>query len=353
MKKISIITVTYNAEKHLQQTIDSVISQDYPDIEYIIVDGMSNDGTWDIIWKNKHFFSHIIHEKDDGLYEAMNKGIAVSTGDIIGIINSDDWYNHDMFIKVVNVFNRNKDVDVVYGKMAIVNADGTYHIGKKVTPDELWYKMIPHPTVFVKKDMYLKFGIFDTRYRIVADYDLVMRLYLNRIRFYFLDEVISFFRLGGISTTNILQAAREVKEISEKNLTYAENQDYVIRRIKECYYQKVMQAFLNIDKDSFFYIVNKHCDMNNIYLWGYGDYGIKFLKKFNNTGIKIKAIIDNNLDKQGVTENGIPIIGSDMCKAFVGDLFISTIYVERIIQQLKNSEYNLNIIDIEKLVDSQ
>lgn len=148
--KVSVITVTYNTTETIEQTITSVLEQSYKNIEYIIVDGMSTDGTWEKICKYKDQIHKIIHEKDKGLYDAMNKGISLATGDIIGIINGDDWYETDSVENVVNAFHKN--IDVIYGNMRMIGCEGiAEQICDYVDIRDIWYSMIPHPTVFVRK----------------------------------------------------------------------------------------------------------------------------------------------------------------------------------------------------------
>jgi glycosyltransferase involved in cell wall biosynthesis len=205
---ISIITVCFNSDRTIQNTIDSVLYQTYSNIEYIIIDGDSSDNTVDIIKKYQHQISIFLSEPDNGIYDAMNKGINIATGDIIGILNSDDFYSDDRVIEqIVNKFN-DKNVDSVFANLLYVNSKNLnkavrYFDSSQFKPDLFSYGLMPaHPTFFVKKSIYKKYGNFRTDLKIAADFDLMARfLYLNRITYCYFDKVIIVMRMGGISTS--------------------------------------------------------------------------------------------------------------------------------------------------------
>ena len=181
--KISIVTVSYNSEKTIEQTIQSVIGQTYKNIEYIIIDGGSNDSTINIIEKYRNKVECFVSEPDEGIYNAMNKGIRMASGDIIGIINSDDWYDRNTVEKAVEYFNKN-EIDVLYGDCVYLYEDGKRVRNMKFPLEAMWYLMAtPHPTVFVKKKVYQKYGIFNESYQMAADYELLLRFYSAGLRF--------------------------------------------------------------------------------------------------------------------------------------------------------------------------
>lgn len=202
---VSIITVVYNGEKTLLDTINSVANQTYKNIEYIIIDGLSTDNTLEIIRSNIKIISTLISEEDDGLYDAMNKGIGIARGDIVGIINSDDWYEPEAVEIAVNAFIKNPEVEIVHGNM---NYFYNNQVSKKITPlgGMLRMKLLGmsyfHPTFFVKKSVYngLKFNI---NYRILADYDFVMRCILSNKKFYYINRILANMRSGGVSASFI------------------------------------------------------------------------------------------------------------------------------------------------------
>jgi glycosyltransferase involved in cell wall biosynthesis len=208
--KVSIITVTYNSAATLQDTIDSVASQDYPNIEYIIIDGNSNDGTQEIIRSYLGTVSIYLSESDTGLYDAMNKGIRLSTGDVVGIINSDDFYHRpDAISKVVKAFQE-FGCQCVYGDVHFVRPDDLnktvrYYSSRKFNLGAFsWGFMPAHPTFFTYRTNFEKFGYYKLDYKIAADFELLVRfLYKNRLSYHYLDLDLLKMRLGGVSTASL------------------------------------------------------------------------------------------------------------------------------------------------------
>jgi len=208
---ISIITVVYNGEKYLEQTILSVISQNYDNIEYIIIDGGSTDGTLDIIKKYDEQIDYWISETDNGIYDAMNKGIKLAQGEFIGLINADDYYEKDIFHKVVKEIKNNK-YDIIFGHCKMIDLNGNIKLSKSLSLCEkyklvpcsmslLWFGMIfNHPSSFISMKAYKTIGLYSLDYKIVSDYKLLLDMYRKNITFIQLDKTISSFREGGIST---------------------------------------------------------------------------------------------------------------------------------------------------------
>ncbi|MBA3663492.1 MAG: glycosyltransferase [Bacteroidetes bacterium] len=208
--KVSIITVTYNSAATLEQTILSVARQTYKDIEFIIIDGGSSDDTLKIIDQHKTSIAKIVSEKDNGLYDAINKGIDLATGDIIGILHSDDFYiNEDVIKKYVAVF-KEKQCDAVYSDLYYVDKNNTDKIVRKWKSGLLknnsflngW--MPPHPTFFVKRDLYQRLGKYSTAFRTAADYELMLRfIYRHKIHVAYLPEYTVKMRTGGKSNVTV------------------------------------------------------------------------------------------------------------------------------------------------------
>lgn len=209
-KKISIITVCFNSEKTIEDTIKSVLYQNYSNLEYIIIDGLSKDNTMKIVNSYINEFKHrgidfkIISEKDSGIYEAMNKGISIANGEIIGIINSDDWYENNIISEVENVFEE-FNVDIVYGDLSwVLEFDGCiYEKNRKSCSSFNEVKkgmVINHPTVFVKNEIYNKIGKFNEKYKIAADWDFMLRAMSYGVNTYYLKKKIANFRFNGVST---------------------------------------------------------------------------------------------------------------------------------------------------------
>lgn len=214
--KLSIITVVYNGVDTIEDCIKSIINQSYGDKEYIIIDGGSTDGTLDVIGKYNDGISKIISGSDDGMYDALNKGIGLATGDIIGFLHSDDLYaSNEILEKVVDVFENN-DIESCYGDLLYVNKfnynktirywksspykDGKFRSG--------W--MPPHPTFFVKKEIYNKYGCFNTDFRIAADYELMLRFFEKyKISSRYIPEVFIKMRVGGMSNRGLRNLLRK------------------------------------------------------------------------------------------------------------------------------------------------
>jgi len=226
--KVSIITVVYNSENFIvKDAINSVRSQDYQDIEYIVIDGASTNGTLEILKENQDSIDILVSEPDKGIYDAINKGINLATGDIIGILNSDDMYLNDKVIsRVVEEF-KTKNVDSTYADLVYVDPVNTDIIERHWISGE--YKenlfksgwMPPHPTFFVKKEIYKKYGVFNTELRSAADYELMLRfIHVNKISISYIPEIIVKMRSGGYSGQSLshrLFANREDRRAWEIN----------------------------------------------------------------------------------------------------------------------------------------
>lgn len=227
--KVSIITVSYNSAKTIIETIESVINQSYDNIEYIIIDGDSKDGTMDIIESYKHKIHTVVSEPDKGIYDAMNKGLALATGDVIGLLNSDDTFAHNDVIKNVVAKFSTKPIDAVYGDLKYINGANKSTVrhwksGRYKRNKFLFGWMPPHPTFFVKREVYEQFGSFDTSLKSAADYELMLRfLYKNKVAAAYNNEVMVFMRTGGQSNASIknhLLANLEDRKAWIKNQLY-------------------------------------------------------------------------------------------------------------------------------------
>ncbi|MFC1844179.1 glycosyltransferase family 2 protein [Thermodesulfobacteriota bacterium] len=203
--KLTIVTAVFNGANTIADCIKSVRSQTYQ-AEHIIIDGASFDNTLQVVERHSSDAT-IISEPDEGIYDAMNKGIRLASGDIIGILNSDDFY-YDEFVleKVLSVFI-NKKVDAVFADLVYVQPDNLgnvvrYYSAADFTPNKFAYGwMPPHPTFFVKRKIYEKYGLFKTDYKIAADFELLARLLVrHKVSYHYLPEVIVKMRTGGIST---------------------------------------------------------------------------------------------------------------------------------------------------------
>jgi glycosyltransferase involved in cell wall biosynthesis len=212
---ISIITIVFNGEKHLEQTIRSVLDQTYRHIQYIIIDGGSTDQSVNIIKKYEKDIYYWISEKDKGISDAFNKGIARATGDVIGIINADDWFEPDAFERVAAQI---ADADICYGdiqlwkneKRELIQKGNLQLLSREMT--------IHHATVFVKREIYESYGGFDLQYRCAMDYDLLLRFKVKNCRFAYIPHILSNMRWGGFSDKFWKLGCRETLEIKNKYL---------------------------------------------------------------------------------------------------------------------------------------
>ncbi len=199
---ISIVTVCYNSESTIEATFNSIAEQTYSNIEYIVVDGESTDKTikliekYEELFKKRNILFRWISEKDQGIYDAMNKGIKMANGELIGIINSDDYYEKRAVEDIVIEYNKDNSYDVYHGLLCYYNS-GKLSMIRGSHSDVLKKHMIEHPACFVTKHAYKRYGLFNLKYRYVADYELLYRIYKGGGQFKLLNTVIAHFFDGG------------------------------------------------------------------------------------------------------------------------------------------------------------
>lgn len=217
---ISIITIVYNGEKYLEDTIESVIKQTYDNIEYIIIDGHSTDRTLDIIKKYEDKIDYWVSEKDQGISDAFNKGIICCTGDFIGIINADDFYENKAIECVAKTILAHKGIDVIHGQMKYW-FDQNRSLTMVPDTSRLQTEMsLFHPSIFVSKKTYLKYGLFKLRYKYAMDYELMLRFFVNQRQFLFVDYIFSNMRAGGESNQFVIKS---IQEMRHAQLEYFDN----------------------------------------------------------------------------------------------------------------------------------
>ena len=232
MLKISIITVSYNSEKTISDTIKSVYNQDYDNIEYIIVDGNSSDNTTNIIKEFEPKFNgkiKWISESDKGIYDAMNKGLMMATGDIVGILNSDDFYtSNNVITTVANAFNNNK-IDAIYADVHFIKDNNPEKISRYYSSKifKRWLMrfgfMPAHPSFYIKRECLNKFGLYNTSYKIAADFEFLLRtIFIGKIKTQYIAKDFVTMRTGGASTSGInshKQIMREhIRAFKENNI---------------------------------------------------------------------------------------------------------------------------------------
>lgn len=343
--KVSIITVVYNGAKTIEKTIQSVLNQSYKNIEYIIVDGLSEDGTQEIIEKYRSRIAVFISEKDDGLYDAMNKGIRSATGDIVGIINSDDWYAENAVKKVVNYFEQSQQ-ELVYGRIVYVYPDGRKKLEVKKPLNQIWYSMAtPHPTIFIKRSIYEKLGYFDTEYKIAADYDYILKLYSKGVRFGYIDEVIAYFRYGGLSTFRQKEMWSEAEEISMKYIDACPYKKEILPEMERLHQWRCFATAVSSEEGMLCKLLNQYFrkTIKKLIIFGTGIWGKKCYENLKSGGVMQLFFTDNNREKWGTEICGIQVISPERLREMDAYVLIAVKDSgEEIRRQLKNMK-NANL----------
>ncbi len=237
--KVSIITIVYNGSKFIEQTIQSVLNQTYKNIEYIIIDGGSTDGTIEIIKKYENNLAYWISEPDNGIADAFNKGIKLANGELIGLINASDWYDSNCIENIVKVYQNNKN-SVVYGNVVFCNDNGDVKLkGVSNIYKILFYMSIAHQGVFVPKHIYTTYGLFNINIKIAMDYELMLRYFVNNVSFIKCNEYVAYYREGGVSNKNIFKSLKEMYFAQKYNI-----KDKTIRFL--CFIYLIYLYFLSL-----------------------------------------------------------------------------------------------------------
>ena len=220
--KISIITSVYNNKSTIGDAIESVLSQTYDDIEYIVVDGGSSDGTVDVIKSYGSKITTFVSEADKGIYDGLNKGIALATGDVVAFLHSDDLYAHDDVVqKIADEFLYDTSLDGVYGDLVYTSKNDTskvlrYWKSKEFDIGLLAKGWMPaHPTFFIKREVYKQYGVFDLSFKIAADYDFMLRMLSADMKVKYISEILYKMRVGGVYTLFIKNISK-VKQFLKK-----------------------------------------------------------------------------------------------------------------------------------------
>ena len=249
--KISIITVTFNSFLFINDCLASVKEQKYDDFEHIIIDGASTDGTLSLLESKREQFGALISKPDKGIYDAMNKGIKIASGDIIGFLNSDDFYaNNDILSKVADIFKNNPSLDACYADLIYtdqndISKDIRYWKSSKFTPglfSKGWCP--PHPTFFVRSSVYEQFGNFNLNYRIASDVELMMRfIEVHKINVRYIPELWIKMRMGGTTNNSFKNIF-----IQNKEVLYALNSHNLSNNLISFFVHKIISRSLQFFK---------------------------------------------------------------------------------------------------------
>lgn len=342
--KVSIITVCLNSEKTIEKTIQSVLEQTYSNIEFIIIDGKSTDHTLEVIENYKENIDYICSEKDKGVYDAMNKGILHSTGELIAFLNSDDWYFADTVEKAVRIYQETS-TDIVYGDYIFYYDSKEYYYTKcSKALEELNFHMIfGHQAMFFKKELFNILGNYNTNYRIASDYDWLLRAYHKKIKFQYLPESLCFFRNGGLCTIQKIECAEEVRKIAE---SYDKNKNWRDKIL--CNYEQnlsdakwdiyINNVLKGSNREKFHTILYDYLEEKQaVFIFGAGQYGQQCIKWCRAMNIPILNIIDNSPNKKGTYIQGIEVIGLEKLELKKNKIIIATLnYTEQIAHQLES-----------------
>lgn len=346
--KISIITVCHNSIDTIERSIQSLVGQKYPNMEYIIIDGNSTDGTQDIIRKYEKNIQYWVSEPDSGIYNAMNKGISVATGDIIAFLNSDDWYE-DGALEYVAAYFQNNRTQILCGA-DIIWENGKGYKRKIEDKEELKVRMIYcHQAIFARKNVFNEYGNFKEKYKIAADYEWLLRSYYAGVSIENTEKVLVNFSRGGISSTNRLECSKEVREIA---LDALQKQTGMELLEKQCLKQRIIDNHEYIENSYWIKIGIEENAFKNIALkcasrkvlgesatfsiFGCGEVGLECLKLLQELDISPVCFWDNGKAKWGTKVQGIAVKNPNEIKKTDSIVLIaSTLYETEIKEQLE------------------
>lgn len=313
--KISIITTSYNSSRTIEQTLQSVISQNYVNIEYIIIDGGSKDETMNIVNKYKERIQTIISEEDKGVYDAFNKGSKLASGDYIFFVNSDDYLHDENVISdMVDFLTRQENPIAVYGDIFIVNEKTGYVCkhGRKFEYTDLKQGLMPPHTSFIIKRLVLEeFGFFNLDYKIRADYNLIFSVYKKYEKFiYYNNRMVAYFREGGLSSQlsthdKLVEETEQIIAINDCDVSLIGFQKMGIVQ----YLKKWLECLLFDQKGLSNQLLNKN--IQNVAIFGTGELALLMYKDLLNNSIQPVIFLDNNSTRWETNMNGLQISSPD------------------------------------------
>lgn len=359
--KISIVTVCYNSAETIERTIKSVIGQDYDNIEYIVIDGGSIDGTVDLIQRYEQNIAYWVSEEDGGIYDAMNKGIEYATGEIIAFLNSDDWYEENILGEIARRFEE-PEVQIICGDMYCHNGKTVtrYHVSEQNGKRAMRYEMgYPHQTMFARKDLFARYGRFDTQYQITADYDWLLRVYDQHVRIGTIDRVLTNFQYGGVSTRADLieKQIEERRQVAlsglERNRELTQEEKEKWRLFIEDNYAEsrygskvewVMKRIMSGEDAGALMLAKGFFSRSEYEVFGCGTMFEEVRAVLNNMGITVTRLWDNDRKKWGKSMDGIEIGNPEDMKAGQSMVIItSTSYEQEMEEQLCRHGFRKNV----------
>lgn len=348
--KISIITATFNSEEYLEETIHSVLSQSYLNIEYIIIDGGSTDRTLEIVEKYTDKIDKVISETDSGIYDAFNKGVRLATGDIIYFLNSDDYLvDQNVISKVVDAFQENNQIDIVYGNVLMLDGKNGYEYlaGSVVKVEELQHVLLqPHQGFFVKRKLFEHFGLFDISYKICGDLDFLVKCFTDKkITTSYLNEKMAVFRVGGISSN----PANKKIMIEEQNIIinkYFKDPHNIENNSEDVnsLYRNWLDILL-MQKQGISNCLRKY-KINKVAIFGTRITGHYLLEDLTRENFNVICFLDNNKNMQGKIVGGVDVYAP-------GDLLKTPGLVDAVILSIESFRDIEVMNDLKKLFKGQ
>lgn len=355
--KISVITVCFDSVKTIERAIKSVISQSYPELEYIIIDGGSTDGTVSIIKRYEPYISYWVSERDNGIYDAMNKGIAKATGEIIAFLNSDDWYEESALEKAADYFKRFRSVALA-GKINVLQKGrweeyrGSFDEIDENIRIGMTYR---HPATFVSRELFDRFGGFDTRYKIAADYEWMLRIYDGGIKVLRVNTVFTNFSSEGVSSVEAERTIQEAQEIALRGLERcsgysAEEKDGWKKKINDFYRNQM--DIINVKKlisdqqvgkyPIFKKLMLEYLTQKTYIVWGIGNIGNEVYGLLMQLEIEVKAFIDRKAGANSEKFLGISVRPPELLDNSEIIIVASIEYEDEIVSQLKDRGFQEN-----------
>jgi len=341
--KISIITVSYNSERYIEDAIKSVLNQTYDNIEYIIIDGNSDDGTLEIIKKYHDKIDYIISEPDSGIYEAFNKGIKASSGDIIYFLNSDDYlYDETSVESIIKVFRDDNKLDIVYGNIVIADEKCRYsHIfGRNMVLDDFKKGyMPPHPGTFVRRGLFEKHGLFDEGYKICGDFEFMLKCFMHDSdKIKYINRTIAVFREGGKSSDYRYSKIREaeMKQIISKYFGESAKGNFTESSDNTNALCRLWLETLLLEEKGITRLL-KSSNVKDAAIFGTRKIALYLYKDLLRENFRIVRFLDNNINMQNKRIYGINVEPPEwLAKNHVDAVIVSieSSYGEEVIKQL-------------------